>query len=230
MIVIAAVLEISEVITLFQMSSQVLVFTIYYVAELAGFMSEHQFVAFMHILKRTGQNWNNRVDAVCENDDVINSLFNRNFMNGRKSVLFTVSNNAVTSNREKIESKSIHIKQLIELHASACDIAESVNAIYSPTLLLSVAKFFTAITHILYYVVVRFIVQKATFLCKFGGNNSYFIWLILFTLRLIWLICFTAFTAKEVSHNVSYFNFLHNFRYKNIKLVPVLRECVHWFV
>jgi hypothetical protein len=193
-------------------------------------MFEHQFVAFMHTLKRTVQNWNNCVDAVCENDDVINGLLNINFINWRKSVLFTVSNNSVTSNREKIESNLIHIKQLREIHASACDIAESVNAIYSPTLLLSVAKFFTAITHILYYIVVSFIVRKATFLCKFGGNNSYFIWLILYTLRLIWLVCFTAFTAKEVSPNVSYFNFLHNFRYKNIKLVPVLRECVLWFI
>ena len=41
---------------------------LYYVIDLAGFMSEYQFVVFMHILKRTVQNWNNNIDTVSEND------------------------------------------------------------------------------------------------------------------------------------------------------------------
>ena len=201
MIVTAGMLEISEGISQFP-SLQVLVFMIYYVSELAGFMSEHQFVAFMHILKRTVQNWNNHIDNVCENDDVINNPLYRNEMSGHKSVLFIVSHTSVTSKRERIHSKLKHFKQLRELHASACDIAESVNAVYSPMLLMSVAKFFTSITHMVYYIVVSFIIQKANFSCKLTGNKSYFIWIILYSLRLMWLVFFTAVTAKEVSHNV----------------------------
>jgi hypothetical protein len=202
MTVTAGVLQISKEIRQFQIYLHVLVFMLYYVSELAGFLSEHQFVVFMHILKRTVQNWNNHIDYVCENDDVINSPLYRNEMSGQKSVLFRVSHTSVTSKRERIHSKLMQFKQLKELHASACDIAESVNAVYSPMLLLSVAKFFTSITHTVYYIVVNFIIQKATFSCKFTGNDSYFIWLILYSLRLIWLVYFTAVTAKEVSHNV----------------------------
>ena len=172
---------------------------LYFVAELAGFMSEHQFVAFMHTLKRTVQNWNNHINALSENDDVFNSPLYRKEMRGQKSVLFTVSHTSVTSKREKIHSKLMHFKQLRELHASACDIAEAVNAVYSPMLLLSVAKLFISITHFVYYIVVSFVIQKATFFCKFTGYNSNFILLILYILRLIWMVHFTAFTAKEVS-------------------------------
>jgi len=68
----------------------------------------------------------------------------------------------------------MHFKQLRELHASACDIAESINALYSPLLLQSVTKLSTSITHMVYYIVVSFIVQKVTFICKLTGNNSYF--------------------------------------------------------
>jgi len=202
MTVTAAVLEVSEEIRQFQMSLQVLVFTTYYVTDLVGFMSEHQFVAFMHVLKRTVQNWNNHIDGVSENDDVFNSPWYRNEMSGQKSVSFIASHTSATSKRERIQSKLMQFKQLRELHASACDIAESVNAIYSPMLLLSVAKLFTSITHMVYYIIVNFIIQKATFFCKFTGNNSYFVWLIIYTLRLIWVVHFTASTAKEVSHNV----------------------------
>jgi hypothetical protein len=201
-IVTVGVLDTSQAISQFYDFSILLIFIPYHVAEIAGFMSEHQFVAFMHILKRTVQNCNNHIDGVCENDDIINSPLHKNLINGQKSVLFIVSHTSVTSKREKIHSKLIKFKQLRELHASVCDIAESVNAIYSPMLLLSVGKLFTSITHMGYYIVVTFIMQKGTFFCKYTGNNSHFIWLILYSLRLIWLVYFTAVTAKEVSHNV----------------------------
>ena len=167
-----------------------LFYMLYFVAELAGFMSEHQFVSFMHTLKRTVQNWNNHIDGLCENDDVINSP------------LFTVLKNSVTSKREKIHSKLMQIQQLTKLHASACDIAESLNAVYSPMILLSVAKSFTFLTQILYYILYSFIVQKTSYFCKFTGNVSYFAWLIYCSVRLIWLVYFAALTAKEVSYKV----------------------------
>ena len=201
LIVTAGVLEISHAKSEFRDFHKVLAFMLFYVTDFAGFMSEHQFVTFMHVLKRTVQNWNNRIDALCENDDVINSSFYRNYMNGQKSVLLIVSHTSATSKRERMHSKLMHFKQLRELHASACDIAESVNAVYSPMLLMSVAKLFVSITHMVYYIVVSFIVQKANFFCEFTGNNSYVIWLILYLVRLIWMVHFTTFTAKEVSHN-----------------------------
>jgi hypothetical protein len=48
-------------------------------------------------------------------------------MNGHKSVLLTVSNSYlyVNENREKL----VHFQQPRELHASACDIAETANAV-----------------------------------------------------------------------------------------------------
>jgi hypothetical protein len=136
-------------------------------------MSEHQFVAFMHVLKRTVQNWKNHIDTLSENDDVINDPLYRNEINGRKSLLFTVSNNSVTSKREKIHSKLMHFKQLRELHASACDIAEAVNAVYSPMLLLSVAKLFISLTHTVYYIIVSFTVHDTRLSCYIAGNKSY---------------------------------------------------------
>ena len=174
----------------------------FYVADLAGFISEHQFVAFMHILKRTVRNWNNHIDALCESDDVINCPIYRNLLNGQRPVLLIASNNSVTSKREKIDSKLRHIKQLRELHASACDIAESVNAVYSPMLLLSIARSFTSLTHILYYILVSLIVQETSFFCTIRANTAYFVWLTYCSLRLIWLVYFTAVNTKEVSHKV----------------------------
>jgi len=220
--VIGAVLEMSLVISEVQMSFEMLVFMLYYVAELSGFMSEQQFVALMHVLKRTVQNWNGYIDYVCENDEVFNSPLYRDKMSGHKSVLFIVSHTSVTSKRERMHSTLMQIKQLREHHASACDIAESVNAVYSPMLLISVAKLFTSITNAVYYVVVTFIMHKANFFCEYTGNSAYFIWLILYILRLIWMVHFTVFAAKEVSHNVKYFNFLHNYRPTNEKLVSAL--------
>jgi hypothetical protein len=149
-------------------------------------------------------------------------------MSGHKSVLFIVSHTSVTSKRERMHSTLMQIKQLREHHASACDIAESVNAVYSPMLLISVAKLFTSITNAVYYVVVTFIMHKANFFCEYTGNSAYFIWLILYILRLIWMVHFTVFAAKEVSHNVKYFNFLHNYRPTNEKLVSAL--CLPCFV
>jgi len=64
----------------------------------------------------------------------------------------------------------MHFQQLRELYASACDIAESVNAIYSPVLLLSVARSFTSHTHILYYILISFTVQEISFSGKLIEN------------------------------------------------------------
>jgi hypothetical protein len=200
MIVSAGTLDISETIRQFYDFHAVLVLLLYCVTEHAGFMSEHQFVAFMHVLKRTVQNWNNYIDAISKNDDVNNDTLYRNEMNRRKSVLFTVSNISVTSKRENIHSKLMHFKQLRELHASACDTAESVNAVYSPVLLLSVARFFTLLTHILYYILVSLTVQETSFFCTLTRIESYSVWLIYSSARLIWLVYFAALTAKEVSH------------------------------
>jgi len=200
MTVITAVLEIFQIIRDFYEFHAILFCMFYYLSELAGFMSEHQFVAFMHVLKRTVQNWNNHIDGVSENDDVFNSPSYRNEMNRPKSGLFIASNNSLTSKRVKIHSKLMQFKQLRELHASACDTAESVNAVYSPVLLLSVARSFTSLTHILYYILVSFIVQETSFFCRLTGIESYFVWLINSSARLIWLVYFAALTAKEVSH------------------------------
>jgi hypothetical protein len=71
-------------------------------------------------------------------------------MKAQKSISFTVSNTTVNSVREKIHSKLVHYQQLGELHASACDIAQSVNAVYSPILQLCVARSFTSHTHMFY--------------------------------------------------------------------------------
>jgi hypothetical protein len=64
---------------------------LYYVTDFAGFMAEHQFVAFMLILQPTFQNWNNRIHDVSENDDEINNPLYTDLMNGHKSVCFKVS-------------------------------------------------------------------------------------------------------------------------------------------
>jgi hypothetical protein len=202
LLVTGAVLDMSYAISQLYELHILLVYMSYYVSDLAGFISEHQFVAFMHILKRTVKNLNNRIQDVTAKDEVINSPLYRKLTNGQKSVLFTVSKISVNSNREKIHSKVVYFKQLRELHASVCDIAESVNAIYSPMLLMAVAKSFMSLTHILYYIIINFIVQKTGFFCELKQNVSYFVWLIIYSLRLVLLLHFTAFTAKEVSHNV----------------------------
>jgi hypothetical protein len=90
MIVTGAVMDISQVISQLSDFRTVLVFISYYVSDLAGFTSEHQFVAFMHTLKRTVQNWINHIHVGSDNDDVINNPLYRKLMNGQKSVLFTV--------------------------------------------------------------------------------------------------------------------------------------------
>jgi hypothetical protein len=205
--VIAGVVEFSPAKSEFRDSHKMLVFMFYYVTDLVGFMSEHQFVAFMHVLKRTVQNWNNHIDATSKNDVIYSPLY-KNETNRRKSVLFVVSNNSVTSKNETIYSKMMHFKQLTELHACACDIAESVNAVYSPMLLMCVAKSSTSLTHILYYILYSYFVQKTNFFCKLTGNESYFVWLIYSSVRLFRLVYCATSTAKEVSHNVLYFNCL----------------------
>jgi hypothetical protein len=209
LIVTGAVLDISQVISQFYYFRIVLAFIPHYVSEFAGFMSEHQFVVFLHILKRAVQSWNNHIYVGNDNDELINNkALHTNLINGQKSVLFTVSKTTVNSNPTKIHSKVVHFQQFRELHASACDIAESVNAIYSPVLLMSVARSFTSLTHILYYILVSFIVQKTSFFCKLKPNESYFVKLIINSLRLIWLVYFAASTAKEVSQNYSIFSLM----------------------
>jgi hypothetical protein len=202
MISTAGVLEIVQTISESYEFDLVLFCMLCYVSEFAGFMSEYQFVAFMHILKRTVQNWNNHVDVVSDNDDVIKGPLHRNLIKRQKSVLLTVSNKSVTSKLQRIHSKMVHFRKFREFHASACDIAESVNAIYSPMLLLSVARSFTSLTHILYYILINFIVQEKSYFCKISSNTAYFVWLIYFSARVIGLVYFTALTAKEVSHKV----------------------------
>jgi hypothetical protein len=202
MIVTGAVLELSDALSQFYNIYLLFTCVFYYVSDLAGFMSEHQFVAFMRILKRTVQNWNNHIHDVTENDEVIDKPLNRKLMNGQKSDIFTVSKTSTNSNSEKMHLKVVHFQQLRELHASACDIAESFNAIYSTMLLLSVAKSFMLLTHIMYYILISFIVQKTSFFCHSKPNTCYFVWLIIYSLRLLWLVHSTASTAKEVSHNV----------------------------
>jgi hypothetical protein len=214
MIVTSGVLDVSQLVREFYELYPALSLTIYYVSELVGFMSEHQFVVFMHIIKRTVQRWNNHIDSVSENENIINSPFYRNLINGEKSILITVSNKPVASKREKIHSNVVNFQKLRELHASACDIAESVNAIYSPMLLLSVARSFTSLTHILYYILMNFIVQKRSFYCKFSENTAYFVWLVYGSASLIMLVYFTALTAKEVSHKVYYFFLFNNYVHK----------------
>jgi hypothetical protein len=229
MIVTAVVLEISQIKDELHGFHAILLFMLYYVADFVGFMSECQLVAFMHVLKRTVQNWNKHVGDLCENDDVINSPLHKNLMNGQKSGLFIVSNASVTSRREKIHSKVVHFKQFRELHTSSCDIAESFNAVYSPMLLLSVARSFTTLTQTSHAIVLRYIVHEATFDCEYAANDSYFIWLIIYSLRLIWLVHFTADTAKEVSHTVQQFNLLQIYRFTNVQLGSVLREYLRCF-
>jgi hypothetical protein len=201
-IVIAGALDSSVSISEFNYYTPVLVSMSYCLTEHAGFTADHKFFAFMHILKRTVQNWNSLIDAVSENRHVWNDPLYQNEMNRRKSILFIVSNNRVTSKHKKVHPKFMQFKHLRELHASACDIAETVNAIYSPMLLLSVTKLFASITHTVYYIIVNFIVKDTRLFCYTEGNNSYFLWLIHESLRLIWLVYFTALTAKELSHNV----------------------------
>jgi hypothetical protein len=202
MLVTGAVLETYDALDQFDDLYVLLIYLFYYVSDLAGFMSEQQVVAFMHILKRTVQNWNSHIDDFTENVEAINKPLHRKLMNGQKSVLFTISKASVNSNSEKMHLKVVHLQQLRELHASACDIAESVNAIYSPMLLVSVARSFIFLTHIIYYILVSFIVQKTSFFCESKKSTSYFVWLIICSLRLLWLVHSTASTAKEVSHNV----------------------------
>jgi len=96
----------------------------------------------------------------------------------------------------------MHFQQVREFYASACDIAESVNAVYFPVLLLSVTRSFTTLTHILYYILYSFIDQETSYFCKFTENEPYFVWLIYSSAILMWLVLFTAFTAKEVNQNV----------------------------
>jgi hypothetical protein len=180
---------------------------------------------FVQILKRTVQNLNNHIDVGCENNDLTNDPCYRNDMNRGKSVLFIVSNNSVTSKHDEIHSKLIHFQQLREPHASACDIAESVNAVFSPLLLLSLARSFTSLTHNPYYILVRFIVQKTCFFCKLIKNEAYIVWLIYGSTIFIRLLPFTDFTTKAVSHKLQYIKLFKILCSTNVRFVFVLKCC-----
>jgi len=97
----------------------------------------------------------------------------------------------------------MHFQQLREIYASACDIAETVNAVYTAMLLLSVVRSFTSHTHththILYYILVNFNVQETCFCCKLTENESYSMWLIYSSAILIQMVLFTA---NEMNHNI----------------------------
>jgi hypothetical protein len=198
--VIAGVLEISRDILAFYETHMWFFCMFYYLSDFASFVSEHQFIVIIHTLKLTVHNWNNHIDDATKIDDVGNDTFDRNEKNIDEYNLPTVSSTSVTSNRLKIQSKVVHFQELRKLYASACDIAESVNAIYSPLLLVSIARFFTSLTHILYYILMSFVVQKASSFCDLTANVSYFVLLICYSLRLLSLVYYTTFTAKEVSH------------------------------
>jgi hypothetical protein len=198
--VTAAVLDISWAVKEFHKNHILFFGLFYYVSDFASFLSEHQFIAIIHTLKRTVHNWNNHIDDVTKTDD--HDTLHRNEKNKQEYNLSVVSSTPGTSNRVKIHSKVMHFQELRELYASACDIAESVNAIYSPLLLLSVARSFTSLTHVLYYIIMSFVVQKASSFCDMTANICYFVLLICCSLRLLLLVHFTTFTAQEVSHKV----------------------------
>lgn len=100
-IVTTDMLDISEEISQFEMSHKLLVRMLYYVIDLAGCISEHQFVVFMHysnVLFTIGITISM---LLSENDDVTNVPWYRNERNRKKLALFIVSNNSLTSKREK---------------------------------------------------------------------------------------------------------------------------------
>lgn len=193
MILISAVVEVMS-----YTSYDPSLFMPYYIAEFVCIMSECQFAAVMIILKRIIQNWNVQIGAISEVDDVINLPNSLKQINKRASKTFTVSNNLKISDRSNIQSNVMRFQYLRELHVSAREVAESVNSAYSLLLLLSTAIMFLSLTHILYFIFMDFVVQKNSLLCNETPNISYFIWLFYYVLRLIWLVYFPCFAAKEV--------------------------------
>jgi hypothetical protein len=98
----AEILKISEAKSQFNYFLSVLVSMSYCLTEHVDFTVEHQLFTFMHLLKHTVQNWNKHIDVVYENDDEFNGRLCRNVINRRKSLLFIVSRNPVTSKCENI--------------------------------------------------------------------------------------------------------------------------------
>ncbi|KDR24352.1 hypothetical protein L798_04300, partial [Zootermopsis nevadensis] len=194
MILISAVVEVMS-----YTSYDPSLFMPYYIAEFVCIMSECQFAAVMIILKRIIQNWNVQIGAISEVDDVINLPNSLKQINKRASKTFTVSNNLKISDRSNIQSNVMRFQYLRELHVSAREVAESVNSAYSLLLLLSTAIMFLSLTHILYFIFMDFVVQKNSLLCNETPNISYFIWLFYYVLRLIWLVYFPCFAAKEAN-------------------------------
>lgn len=176
----------------------------FYIAEFSCFVLENQFVAVIIILKRIVQNWNSRICALSEKEAGVNFPCSTEYIKKEGSNLFTISNKSTISNRANVSSMVTYFRYIRKQHASACEVAESVNSIYSAMLLFTVARAFISLTHVLYYIVMTFVVQKMSFLCDTGGSVSYFICLLYYALHLMWLVHFTSFTSKEVSHKLQY--------------------------
>jgi hypothetical protein len=203
MVVIAAVMEFSVIAKEF---NTVMRLTYFYIAEFCCFVSENQFVSIIIVLKHVVQKWNFHICAVSEKEDPVNLPYSTEYVRKEGPNLFTISNKLAMSNRADISSMVTYFRYIRKQHASACEAAERVNSIYSAVLLFAVARVFISLTHTLYYIVMHIFVQKMSFLCDTRENYSYFVWLLYYAVRLIWLVYFTSFTSKEVSHKFHYFD------------------------
>jgi hypothetical protein len=203
LLVIAGVLEFSVIAKEF---NSVMKFIYFNIAEFSCFVSENQFVTIIIVLKHIVQKWNFHICALSENEDTVNYSYSTEYLNKEGPNLFPISNKLTVSNRRNISSMVTYFRYIQKQHASACEVAESVNSVYSAMLLFAVARVFISLTHTLYYIFLNFFVQKTSFLCDTKENNSYFVWLLYYVVRLIWLLYFTSFTSKEVSHKIQYFD------------------------
>jgi hypothetical protein len=197
MLVIAGILEFSKV-----NFYEAWVFVFGYIAEFACIMPEYQFIAITIVLKRLFQNWNNHIVAVGETDDINNLPNYPKLINRRASNILTIPNTSRISDSLNMQSKVTRFKYLRELNVSACEVAESVNSIFSLMLLTSIARMFISFIHILYYMLMNIIVQKTSFSCTELSNEAYLILLLYYAVRLIWLVYFPSSAAKEVSQHI----------------------------
>jgi hypothetical protein len=213
MLVIAGVLEFSVIVKEYE---HILSMTYYCVAEFVCFVSENQFVVMIIVLKRIIQNWNSHICDVSQKENTANLPRSTEYANEEGSNLFSFSNKSTISNRASVNSMVSHFRYIRKQHASACEFAVSVNSVYSAMLLFSVARAFMSLTQTLYYILMDFVVQKRSFSCETRENNSYYIWLLYYAVRLTWLLYATNFTAKEVSHEIDYFDVPYLKRVRNM--------------
>jgi hypothetical protein len=196
MLFIAGVLDLSVTAKEFDSVLRIIYF---YIAEYSCFVSENQFVAIIIVLKHIVQNWNFHICAVSEKEDRINLPCSTRYIKRESSNLFTISNKSTKSNRANVSSVVAYFRYIQDQHASACEVAEAVNSVYSAVLLLAVARVFISLTHILYYLLMDFVLHKMSFVCDIKENNAYFLCLLYCVAHLIWLVYFTSLTSKEVS-------------------------------